>query len=168
MGLYLGSVGQLRSGFPLTGVCQQRKQDFVPQGDQGNHASQTLAGGLIAARAVDATDKALSAQLLEVVGGLAGLVIHVRNNLPHFSRDVGCAEASGTDGKRDNCFHHRPHPGLVDVYAADTGGADSRRKMPCLYCPGIDKRPSSRGELHPPATRQFGACLSGRYEAEGQ
>ena len=103
-------------------------------------ATQTVAGGLVAARVGKMPDKGFSRQLPKIVGGLTGLVADVRYNLPHLGGEFGCGESSRLEGEGNNSFHHRPHSGLVDIHAADTGCAHLRGKSPGLHRPGVDKR----------------------------
>jgi hypothetical protein len=106
---------------------------FVTENDERSHRPEAAGKCFIAARAADAGDDVLAAQLFQVIGGLAGAVVCVVliTDGTHPGGDLGGGEAVGRGRQGDHRLDDRAHAGLVEIDAADDGFADpcSRREL---------------------------------------
>jgi hypothetical protein len=114
---------------------EQWLDGFVTENDERSHRPQAAGKCFIAARAADAGDDVLAAQLFQVISGLAGTVLCVVlvTDGTHPGGDIGGGEAAGRGRQGDDRLDHRAHAGLVEIDAADDGFADlcSGRELLC-------------------------------------
>ena len=160
MDVYLGSIWGFGPPFALGGAGEKGGQHFLSQDDEGCHRSESVKSRLVAARVVKARNQSLGPKLLQVVGGVAGLVVDTgaAHDFPYLLGRLCGSESSRVRGDCDNGFHYGTDSGTVDIYAADATGTDLRRKRPSFHGTQISELPPSRAGRHLGVTEVIEHC----------